>query len=207
MNEGVLYRRIARCKVSIIVPTKCLLALTLILLVPSSFANDQPEYEIQTFSVDGIDYEVVQLARYVLESTQFPGTQHFASILRGTPQYGDEYHHPNQPAGPIPVNCENTRMLAVGFMMKREEKLRNKRKRFDIRYVWSHSSVESFDKNLDRNDVLWFRKSRTRIYPKVHLEIPDELKVDGVISLQASIGRDVILYNSFELLDCPKKRE
>ena len=206
MNKSVLHRSVAKCSEYAVVAATCLLALVLVLLAPQGYAEDLPEYDIQTFSVDGIEYEVVQFARYALDSTQFPGTQHFASILRGTPEYGDEYHHPNHPPGAIRVDCERTKMLAVGFMMKRAERLRNKRKRFDVRYVWSHSTVMSSGKALDRNDVLWFRKGRTRIYPKTKLEIPDELKVDGIITLQASIGPDEIFRNSFELRDCPGKR-
>ncbi len=179
--------------------TLCLLA-----WIPVAIADNAPEYEVVHFS-DGItEFEVVQLMRYALHEPRWPGSQHFNAMLRGDVRVGDEYHYPNEPPGALPVDCNNTEMLGIHYLVKRTKKHQYRRKKLDVRYVWKHSNFALDNEEADYNRVYWYFKGESSLVLGESIELRDETKINGVISLEASIGSDVILRNSFELTGCPE---
>lgn len=148
------------------------------------------------------ELQVAQLVRYVLDSTQLPSGLHLNAVVSGKADYDDEIRHPYDPPGPARVDCRATKLIGVRYRVKRPKKNKFKRESFDLNIAWSHSTATSSDKALQQADRLSFQKSSFRLFPLATLELFDEIRVDGVLTLEISIGQHVLLSNSFELTGC-----
>jgi hypothetical protein len=185
-----------------IMPKALFVTVVFLSMTPRVFADGPAADNSVSFSDGTTDYAVIQLVRYVLDSSRPPGIGHHYSVMRGTVQFGDKYYHPFDPLGPVIADCHSSRMLGVQYVVRRDEKAQYRRKKFRVQFVWSHSAVAASDERLERSHLLRFRQGQTRAYRVSFLELPDAWKVNGLISIEATIGTDVILRNSFELSGC-----
>lgn len=146
-------------------------------------------------------YEGVQIVRYVLKTSTHPKWYRYRDkIQRGVLKYDDEYRRPDYPLGPAQVNCANTRRIGVTFWVKRTGRIMPKD--FEMHIVWAHSNVESDDTHLDYYHSHSFHRGQDVWLESIGLELTDELRVNGVLSIRISIGKYEILENSFKLIAC-----
>ena len=148
------------------------------------------------------ELQVAQLVRYVLDTTELPGRLHLNAVVAGKVDYDDEIRHPQEPPGPTVVDCRATKLVGLRYRVKRPKKNKYKREAFDISVKWTHSAVESNNEALKQTDRFAFHKSNFRLFPVATLELFDEIRVDGILTLEISTESRVILSNSFELSGC-----
>ena len=150
-------------------------------------------------------YEGIQLVRYVLETDHFTYKSiYWSRVKNGTLTYDNKYRDPFDPLGPTPIDCTNTRRIGVTFIVNRL--IKTKIEHVTTRFVWTHSNVES-----NESDTKWtYTHSHSRAFLIGHrnqyfsggLNLTDELRVDGIISVRVTIGKHEILENSFSLSQC-----
>ena len=148
------------------------------------------------------ELEVAQLVRYVLDTTQLPGRLHLNAVVGGKVEYDDEIRHPQDPPGPTVVDCQATQLLGLRYRVKRPKRNKYKREAFDITIKWTHTDVASNNEALQQPDRYRFNKSQFRLFPVATLELFDEIRVDGILTLEISTESRVLLRNSFELSGC-----
>ena len=168
---------------------------SIVLLVAISFAS--------VANAEG--YEAIQLVRDVLETDQLQNYENYRrQVSRGTLFYDNEYRPPNDPPGPTPIDCAKTRRIGVTFGVKRSRDRHDER--VMARFVWTHSNVKSDDPDMQWTATYsilrhFNRGENTRVYSD-GLILTDKLKVDGIISIRVSVGKNEVLRNSFSLSQC-----
>ena len=148
-------------------------------------------------------FEGIQIDRYVLESTKLRKFTSYASkIASGTLTYDKNFRHPSNPPGPALIDCETTQRIGVTYIIKRSNRFR-----FDnvkAKYVWTHSHVNSADFDLTLfHSKPYVRGQDVALYSS-GIELTDELRVNGTISLRVTVGKWPILENSFALNNCTR---
>ncbi len=69
--------------------------------------------------------------------------------------------------------------------------------------IWTHSNVESDNTSMDFYHSPYFRKFQKAYLCSHGLELTEELKVDGVLTLRVLVDKYEIIENSFNLVGCP----
>ena len=119
--------------------------------------------------------------------------------------YNDELRPPDSPAGPLPVDCEETKQIGVwldpGPALKKKNRLDRsveihaKQPRVDVR--WSHSERPEGDTRYRwTRHVVFGERFVTRI------NLAKEDRVDGVMTLNIRKGDEVLYTTSFQLMGC-----
>lgn len=150
-------------------------------------------------------YEGIQLLRYALETDEpVFSAAYWHGLAKGTLYYDKRFRPPNDPPGPTPVDCINTRRVGVAFVVTRTAPTTTRI--ITARLRWSHSDVRSGSTgtNWTRTTVYpsgFHRRQRSHLYSS-GLNIPDELRVDGIISVRVSVGSNELFQNSFQLIGC-----
>ena len=182
----------------------CVALLCSLLLLSAALADEAPRYKIVRFSNGVTDFEAIQLARYAPDDSNWLASGAYYAMLEGNYEFGENIFYPHEPAGALPVDCNATEMLGVYYMIKRTKKHQYRKNRLDIRFVWRHSLYPEYEMN-DYNRVYWYRKGQSNIKRGEAIHLTEPIRINGVISVEASIGSDVIFRNSFELTGCPEQ--
>ena len=147
-------------------------------------------------------YQAVQLVRYVLETPELPLSSSYRDkIRRRVLTYDDEYRHPDVPDGPAQVDCANTRRIGVSYYLIRTNRMVAKHVKSHI--IWTHSNVESDNSSMDSDHAHYYIRGQNSVLESHGLELTEELRVDGVLTVRVSVGKYEILENSFNLIGCP----
>ena len=177
--------------------------LCLLASMPAALGDDAPKYKIVRFSNGITDFEAIQLARYAPDDSNWLASPAYYAMLRGDIKFGEKIFYPHEPPGALPVDCNAAEMLGIYYMIKRTKKHQYRKNRLDIRFVWRHSLWEQHIL-ADYNRVYWYRKGESNIQRGEGINLPESMKFNGIVTVEASIGPDIIFQNSFELTDCPE---
>ena len=147
-------------------------------------------------------YQALQLVRYVLETPELPHSSlYFDKIRKRVLIYDDEYRHPDKPHGPAQVACANTRRIGMTYYLIRARRIMPKHVKTHV--IWAHSNVESDNSSMDYYHAHYFIRRQNAVLESHGLELTEELRVDGVLTVRVSVGKYEILENSFHLIGCP----
>jgi hypothetical protein len=146
-------------------------------------------------------FEGIQLVRYVLKTTKIPDIHsYWREIENGTLVFDEEYRHPSYPPGPTDVDCTEANRIGVAFMVTRSPAIMNEHAR--AKFVWTHATVELDDPAATNYKTRSFVRGENAKYFSGGFNLTDTSRVDGVISVRVTIGKYVIVENSFRLIGC-----
>ena len=177
-----------------------------LVLLSAAVADDGPKYKIVRFSNGVTDFQAIQLARYAPDDSNWLASPAYYAMLKGNFEFGENIFYPHEPPGALPVDCNSTEMLGIYYMIKRTKKHQYRKNRLEIRFVWRHLLWPEHNLN-DYNRVYWYRKGRSNIKLGEGIHLIESIRINGIISVEASVGSDIILRNSFELTGCPERPE
>ena len=124
---------------------------------------------------------------------------YFGRIRKSYYRFTDNYRDPSE-EGPIPVQCDQTRYIGVYFRFWIAHSFHPRSA--DIWFEWTHSEVESANESLKHSHATDVDVGQPVLYWYEYLELSPELKVDGIMRLEATIEGHYIFSDWFELIGC-----
>lgn len=135
-----------------------------------------------------------------------PPTKPLYRILRewskGGRVYNATYREPVEPEGGVPVDCDSTHAIGVGFIMRKHGTQRLRKKKEFIAHVWTHSTLSIRHRLLDHRHVKTFDRAATATYDWEMLDIDKKFKATGIWTLRSYIQDKLVFEGSFNLIGC-----
>ena len=147
-------------------------------------------------------WEGIHLVRLVFEknSNATINSSYYHEIRTGTLTFDKEFRHPSIPAAPAPVDCASTERVGLTFLAKRSTSFRAKNVK--LRYEWTHSSVQAgHSPVVYYRTRVFLREEKAKLFSS-RIRLTQKFRVDGVLSVEVSIGKNTIARDSFRLSGC-----